>query len=253
MYSAVVIDDEEDAIQLLTQLLSNFTSIKIKVIGTANKLNEGFHLIKKTNPDIVFLDIDMPDENGLGIYNYFKDPAFKIIFVTAYQQFAVDALNKAAFGYLLKPVNIINLQEMLQRVSKQLKFDQRQLEIEDMLNTFSTTDIAGKNIILDVENGFLVENTRNIEYCYASQAYSVVSMHTKKEITVSKSLKALQELLPEYQFYRTHKSYLVNIYYIRKFVKGSESYVILKSGTKIPVSVRVSSIISNDIKKILLA
>jgi len=165
----------------------------------------------------------------------------------------MDALNNSAFGYLLKPLNIIHLQAMLHRIDKQIKQEQKHFEIEEKFTSFCAADIVGTSIILDVENGFLVENTRNIEYCYANRTYSVVTLLSRREIIVSKPLKTLQELLPENQFYRVHKSYLINVYYIRKFVKGSESYVILKSGTKIPVSVRVSSIISKDIKKILLS
>ena len=86
MYSAVIIDDEDDAIQVLAELLSNFTSFKLKITGTAKKLTDGIQLIKQLNPDIVFLDIDMPGKNGMEIYNYFSEPNFKIIFVTAYQQ-----------------------------------------------------------------------------------------------------------------------------------------------------------------------
>ncbi len=252
MYSAVIIDDEEDGIHVLVQFLSDFTSVKVKVAGTATNLDEGIQIIKNTNPDIVFLDIDMPGKNGMAIYNYFSEPAFKIIFVTAYQQYAIGALNHSAAGYLLKPVSFIDLQDLLLKVTKELNQEQQQRELEDRINLLSSAEMTGKNIILDVENGFIMENTRNIEYCYANQSYSVVVLYTKKEIVVIKPLKSLQELLPPNQFYRTHKSYLVNVFYIRKFFRGNESYVILKSGAKIAVSVRTSAIISNDIKKMLL-
>ena len=252
MYSAVIIDDEDDAIQVLAALLSNFTSFKLKIAGTAKKLSDGIELIKHTNPDIVFLDIDMPGKNGMEIYQHFSDPTFKIIFVTAYEQYAIDAVNNNAFGYLLKPVNFLNLQSLLLRAVKQLKKEQKQYEMEDKLNAFFTANIEGKNIALDVVGGILIENTRNIEYCYANQSYSQVVLHTGKEIIVSKPLKWLQEMLPNTQFYRTHKSYLVNIFYIRKIIKGNESYVMLKSGIKIPVSVRISTTFSNDIKSMLL-
>ena len=131
------------------------------------------------------------------------------------------------------------------------KHSRRQDVFEFLLN-FCTADIVGTSIILDVENGFLVENTRNIEYCYANQAYSGVALLSRREIIVSKPLKYLQELLPEKLFYRVHKSYLINVFFIRKFVKGTESYIILRSGTKIPVSVRISTHISKDLKKMLL-
>ena len=252
MLHIVIIDDEEDAIEVLSKLLSNFTSIELKISGTAKNLVEGITIINEVNPDIVFLDIDMPGKNGMSIYEYFKNPEFKIIFVTAYQQYAIEALKKSASDYLLKPVNFVELQEAMQKVSKELVLEQQQRELEDKINILCAADVDGKNIILDVENGFIMENTKNIEYCRADQSYSIVVTYVRKEILVTKSLKELQQLLPEKQFYRTHKSYLVNVHYIRKFVRANESYVLLKSGIKIPVSVRTSSIITKDIKKMLL-
>ena len=253
MLSAVIIDDEEAATYLLVELLSTLPSIEVKIVGTANNLVKGVDLIKRTQPDIVFMDINMPGRNGLEIYTEFKSPHFKIIFCTAYQQYAIDVLKKYACGYLLKPLDVFALQESVQKVSDELLEEQKLLQLEDKVNILRTPEMSGENIMLDVENGFIMCNTRNIEYCYANKSYSVVVTSTQKEITVSKSLKELQELLPESQFYRTHKSYLTNIYYIQKFVRAKESYVLLESGIKIPVSVRVTSVITKDIKKKLIA
>lgn len=253
MLSAVIIDDEEAAIFLLVELLSTLSAIEIKIAGTANNLGNGVELIRKTQPDIVFLDINMPGRNGLDIYTEFKSPHFKIIFCTAYQQYAIDVFKKYACAYLLKPIDSFDLQESLQKVSDELLQEQNLLQLEDKINILSTPEMKGENIMLDVENGFIMCNTRNIEHCYANQSYSVVVTSTQNEIVVSKSLKELQEILPESQFYRTHKSFLVNIYYIRKFVRAKESYVILESGIKIPVSVRVTSMITKDIKRKLIA
>ena len=253
MLSTVIIDDDEIAIFVLVNLLNKLASFDIKIAGTATNLEDGVELIKRTQPDIIFLDINMPGKNGMEIFNEFQPPRFKIIFCTAYQQYAIDALKKSACGYLLKPVDFIELQEILQKVSKELLQEQKQLQLEDTINILSTPEISGVNIMLDVENGFIMCNTRNIEYCYANQSYSVVVTNTKNEILVTKSLKELQEILPQNQFYRTHKSFLVNIYYIRKFVRAKESYVLLKSGVKVPVSVRISFVISKDITKKLIA
>jgi len=252
MLSIVIIDDEQDAIDVLSGLLRNFTSVDLKIAGTAQNLVDGIKVIIETKPDIVFIDINLPGNSGMAIYDYFKNPEFKIVFVTAYQQYAIEALKKSASDYLLKPVNFVELKETMQKIWKEMQMEQQQMELEDKINLISAVDIHGKNIILDVEGGFIMENTQNIEYCRADQSYCYVVTFNRKEILVSKSLKELQELLPENQFYRTHKSYLVNVHYIRKFVKAHESHVLLKSGAKIPVSVRISSIITKDIKNMLL-
>ena len=247
MLSTVIIDDDKIAICVLVNLLSKLSSFDIKIVGTAKNLEEGVELIKNTQPDIVFLDINMPGKNGMEIFNEFHFPRFKIIFYTSYPQYAIDALKKSACGYLMKPIDFIELQELLQKVSRELLQEKKQLQLENTINILSAPEIKGVNIMLEVENGFIICNTRNIEYCYANQSYSVMVTYNKNDIIVSKSLKELQEILPENQFYRTHKSYLVNIYYIRKFVRAKESYVLLKSGVKIPVSVRSTFAISKDI------
>lgn len=252
MLSAVIIDDEESAIHILKELLTSFSSIKVKVVGIALNLADGVDLIKTTQPDIVFVDINMPGKSGLEIYNEFNSPEFKIIFCSAHQQYALDALKRNASGYLLKPVDLIDLQEILKKVTDELHQQQIQLQIEDKINILNSPVTSGVNIILDVENGFIIGNSRNIEYCYAKNSFSIVVMQSQKEFLVTRSLKELEDILPKNQFYRTHKSYLVNIYYIRKFVRAKENYVLMESGSKVPVSIRITNNISRDIKRKIL-
>lgn len=251
MLSAVIIDDQESATSLLEEMLNSISSFEVKIAGIAINLERGVELIKKTQPDIVFLDINLPGKKGLEIFNEFRNPHFKIIFCTAYQEYAIEVLKKSVCGYLLKPIDFFQLRDALEKVSELLLHEQKQLQLEDKINILSTPRMTGENILFAVENGFVLENTRNIEYCYAKQSYSVMVTYTKKEIVVSKSLKELQEILPANQFYRTHKSFLVNIYYIRKFVRTKESFVEMESGLKIPVSVRITSAITTDIKRII--
>ncbi len=253
MLRCVIIDDEEAAIFVLEELLTHHTSIKIKVVGTALNLTKGVEVIKETQPDIVFLDINMPRRNGLEIYNEFISPDFKIIFCTAYQQYAIDVFKKKVSNYILKPVDLFELDQALQKVSDELIEEQKHLQIEDKINNINNPVISGENILLEVENGFIIGNTRNIEYCYAKDSHSVVVMHSQNEFFVTKSLKELQGILPDKQFYRTHKSFLANIYYINKFVCANENYVLMESGAKVPVSVRMTNGFTNEIKKLLIA
>jgi two-component system, LytTR family, response regulator len=251
MLTTVLIDDESRSLKVLESLIHDFTSIPIKVVGKAQNLNDGIKCIKKSNPDIVFLDIDMPDAIGMDIYKHFHNPKFKIIFVTAYKEYAIEALKHSATDYILKPVNFVELRESILKASNEIEIEQKHKELEDKLSQLSATDMDGENVMIDTDNGFVVENTRNIEYCIADTAYSKIVTHLGKQIIVTKPLKQLEEMLPTDQFYRTHKSYLVNIYYIRNYVRGDESYVLVRSGQKIPVSVRKSSVIAKEIKDML--
>jgi two-component system LytT family response regulator len=252
MYRIVVIDDENDAIDVVSKLLKFLTSIPVRMIGSANDLEEGVEVIRKTKPDIVLLDIEMPGKNGFGIYDFFEEPDFKVIFVTAFGKYALEALKKSASDYLLKPFSIIELKEALQKTIKQIEKERQHEAITDKIGDLTALQVAGKNIILDVQEGFIIENTNNIEYCFANQSYSTIVTLAKKEIVVTRSLKQLEELISDPHFYRTHKSYLVNVHYIKKFVKAAESYVLLKSGTKIPVSSRKTMKIGSELKQLLL-
>lgn len=252
MFRVVIIDDEPDAVEVLTKFLLNFSTVKIRIVGNASDLETGIECIKNNKPDIVFLDIDMPGRNGLSVYDSIKEPEFKIVFVTAYEQYAIEALKKSASDYLLKPINIIELKETLQKITKQIEKERHQQELIEKINYISNSGNEGVNVIFDVEDGFIIENTNNIQYCYANQSYSVIVTNTKKEIVVSKSLKQLQQQLPANQFIRTHKTYLVNVNHIKKFVRANESFVILKNGVKIPVSVRTGLNFTKEIKQMLL-
>ena len=249
MLNAVIIDDEETSIRILEELLIHNSSCKINIVGTALNLNEGVKIIKKRLPDIVFLDINMPGRNGLEIYNEFKAPNFKIIFCTAYQEYAFDALKIYSFGFILKPIDLEELEAILIKADHKFLEEQKQLLLEDKINAYSSSLKSGETIIFDVENGFIVKNTRNIEYCYAKDSCSAIVMQSQNEYIIKKSFKDLSKQLTDKQFYQTHKSYIVNIHFIRSFVHSRKNYVVLESGSKIPVSVRRTSVIANDIKQ----
>lgn len=251
MLSAIIIDDEQDCVDALSELLKSFTTIPVKVIGTASRLDEGIKLINTSQPDVVFLDINMPHASGIDIYKYFTQPKFKVIFVTAYMQYAIDALKNSATGYLLKPINFVELNEALRKVSTEIKAEKQIKKLEEKVTELFAPEIPGKNIVLDTERGFIIENTRNIEYCMADQSYSIIFSNIGNKTVVSKPLKHLEEQFPADQFYRTHKSYLVNIHYIRQYVRSTENYVVLASGERIPVSIRKSGEFEENIRKML--
>ena len=252
MLKAIVIDDDSISICALINLLKKLSSFEIDYLGTANNLKDGVELINHFQPDIVFLDINMPGENGLAIYNYYKDPEFKIIFTTGYPEYSLEALKMKAFDYLLKPISIIELKESLQKAILKINLDRLRASRAEMTNCINIANIHGKEIIFCNERGFVKVNTKNIEYCSGEQAYSYITTNDNKKILVTKKLIDLENQLPKNQFYRTHKSYLVNIHYIVRFVRAINSFVELKNGDRIPVSVRKSSVILKEINQLLL-
>jgi len=251
MLTCIIIDDESDAIEGLSQLLESFINDKVNLIGTATNLSDGVSLIKDKKPDMIFLDIDMPEENGMAIYNYFPSPQFKVVFTTAYEQYAIDAIKKSATDYLLKPINFVELNDAISKVIKSKTKKQNQLEIEDKINSISPANTIGVDIMIPTQDGFDMENTKNIEYCKADGMYSIIYLYSGRQIMVSKPLKVLQELLSSKHFYKTHQSYLINIHYIRKFTRGDQSVVLLRSGVKIPIATRKVSNFTKDIQTLL--
>ncbi len=143
MLSVVVIDDELLALNLLSYLLDNFTSVQLKVVGKAMNLADGIELIKRTSPDLVFLDIEMPDGNGMEIFDHQFSQKTKIVLVTGHDHYAIDAINKSVAGYLLKPVNFIDLQNVVKKVEKMIRLEQQQLELEDRINILGTAEVPG--------------------------------------------------------------------------------------------------------------
>ncbi|MCT4586248.1 MAG: LytTR family DNA-binding domain-containing protein [Carboxylicivirga sp.] len=246
----IIIDDEMDAISGLEKLIKEFIDINVSIVGTAKNLEDGIKLINSEFPDIVFLDIEMPNQNGLSIYKTFPNPDFEIIFTTAYNQYAIDAIKKNAADYLLKPVIYKELSEAVEKVKARIDEKQQKLNLENHFRDANPVAIHGKDIMFSLSDGFEIINTKEIEYCIADQSYSEVVLFDGKKLTISKPLKDLELMLPEEQFYRTHKSFLVNIHYIRKFIKGQQSNVILRSGKKIPVSVRIVPEFILDIKRL---
>jgi two-component system LytT family response regulator len=249
MINILIIDDDECAILVLIMLLTKISSLDINIAGTALNLEDGVEFIKRTQPDIVFLDLNMSGGNGLELFSAFKSPRFKTIICTAYSQYAITAMKIAASGYILKPIELNDLKETLIKVSKEVKQMQIQNQIEDSIKISNSTMVPGENIIFDYEDGFLMLNSQNIEYCYAINSHSGLVTFSKKEYIVKKSLLDLQKMLPIKHFYRTDKSYLVNINYIRQFVRTSESFLVMKNGAKIPVSHRMTPHFVKDLTR----
>jgi len=252
MLTAVIIDDEVTAIELLVEILKLRKLHKVKIVGTALNLDDGIDIIRKTKPDIVFLDINMPRKNGLEIYNTFKTPDFKIIFCTGYSSFAIDVIKKEVFGYLMKPIDFEELDKVLQKANNALLEEQKLLQLEDKFNILSNPVFSGMYILLETEYGFLNTNTRNIEYFYAKDSGSIAVMHSQNEVFLKISLKELVNILPENQFSMINRSSLVNINYISKYVHSIENYILMESGIKIPVSIKFYADFKKEIKQKLI-
>ncbi|MDR6967579.1 two-component system LytT family response regulator [Flavobacterium arsenatis] len=230
----LIVDDESHSRSFLRKLLNSLFEDKIIVVDECDGLKTAIPSIVKYSPDIVFLDIQMPEEIGFELFNYFEKINFEIIFTTAHIDFAIDAIRASAFDYLLKPININELEEAIARfelkVVQEKEVDRYRLLIENLNTKFT----ENQKIVISTKKGFEVISLNSLIYCEADQSYSKF-ITQDKTIESSKSLKDANEILVEPTFLKVHKSFIVNKNYVISF--SSSEYVLkMSSGKLIPVS-----------------
>ncbi|NWJ49378.1 MAG: response regulator transcription factor [Bacteroidetes bacterium] len=234
--NAVLIDDEKHNLENLNQLLNTYCP-QIHVCDTALNADDGKTSILKHRPDIVFLDIQMSDKNGFDLLRGLNHYDFEIIFVTAYDQYAIQAMRFSAVDYLLKPIGIDELQSAVNRAIKkcQLKVQNQQLEnLIQLLKSQQNKEEHRIALTTMKETRFI--KTNDIIRCQSSNNYSSFFLHDKEELLVCKPIYEYEEILKEYGFIRCHQSHLVNKKYVRSWIKEYGDHLLLSNGTEIPVS-----------------
>jgi len=238
MISAIIIDDEQHARFTLQAMLERYFIDKVRVVDSVDSVKEGVLSIHKHHPDLVFLDIEMPGENGFKLFDYFEQIPFSVIFATAYQNFAIDAVKVAALDYILKPVNYIDLQEAINLFEKKKAKGISQDHIGKLLNSLNPiADTKGK-VALPTFTGYQLEKVNSILYCEADQNYTKIYMVNGEQILVSKPIRYLEEVLPIDTFFRIHKSHLVNLNFIKSYDRTEGYQVVLDNGAKLDVATR---------------
>lgn len=238
MISCIIIDDERQSRETLKKIIERYFADKVVVLYLAESVKEGVYAIKKYHPDVVFLDIEMPEENGFQLFGYFEQYDFEVIFTTAYKQYAIDAIKHAALDYLLKPINYIDLSEVLSRFEKKKKSINNQVRIETLLENFNNEPDNYRKIALPTLDGFRLERVNNIMYCYADENYTIIVNSRNEKILVAKTMKYIEELLPVEIFFRIHKSYIVNMNFIKSYSKSEGYRITLENGTELDVATR---------------
>lgn len=239
MLKAIIIDDEIRSISVLTDVLKEIDG-SVNVVGTALNVKSGIELIQKTEFDILFLDIEMPDGTGFGLLDALDSINFDIIFITAFNQYAIKAFRYAALDYLMKPIIPEELEQAISRVKA---FQKNEVARRvDLLLENHKTENQFKKIAVATSAGIHYLNVEGIIRCEADGSYTTLYIKDKKPVMVSKSLKEYENLLPEI-FLRVHKSHLVNSKFIAKFNNGDNASVQLADNTEISVSRRRKSIV----------
>lgn len=232
--SVLIVDDEAPARAFLRELLKLIYGDEVIVLSECASVQDAVKAIVKYHPDVVFLDIQMPDQNGFELFKYFSNHSFEVLFTTAHKNFAIDAIKLSAFDYLLKPINVEELKASLERLKLKLQSEGTVDKLKIFIDNLEATKNIEKKIVISTKTGFEVLLMNEIMYCKAEESYSRFYL-AEKEILSSKGFKEICDILSEPLFIRVHKSYLVNVNFITRF-HTAEYDLELMNGIKIPVS-----------------
>jgi two-component system LytT family response regulator len=233
---AILIDDELSSLQNLKQKLEEFCK-SVKVLATAQKPEEAFTLIRQYKPDVLFLDIEMPKMSGFRMLEEMGDYDAEIIFTTAYNHYAIDAIRISAFDYLVKPISIQDLQNTVNRIMLM-----RARQTKERLHILKDSMAENKNR----ENKMAVPTSEGLEFVLisniirieSSSNYSKIYFVSRQTLLVTRLLKDFEDILLPHRFFRVHNSHLVNLHYIRKYIRGEGGQVVMENGDVVDVSRR---------------
>ncbi len=248
MISAVIIDDELIATALTKLMLEKHCSKDVEIVGTANDVDAGYELICKLKPQIVFLDVELLHSTGFDLLLKFKEYFFQVVFITAYADYALQALKHSAIDYLLKPIVPTDLVSAVQKAKKAINAIEKNSEVHNLLNLITKPTSKSNKISITHEKGFTMLAVENIIYLEANNNYTIVHCLNNQTLTASTNLSEYEEFLSNYNFYRIHHSYIVNKDCIVNYFKGEGGEVELTNQQRLPVSRRKKADFLNWLK-----
>jgi len=234
MIKAILIDDETHCRETLSIQLKKYCS-EVQLLAQCSSAAEGMDAIAQHQPDVVFLDVEMPTMNGFELLQQFSNIPFDVIFTTGYDVYAIKAIRFSAIDYLLKPIDKDELKKAVAKVSQKTDHALNQ-QLDVLLEKLGNKHPLLQKIALPTLDGFELVSLENILHCEADSNYTqVVLKHTKK-ILVSRTLKEIEELLEGHAFLRIHHSHLVNLNEIVRYIRGEGGYVVMSDNSSIAVS-----------------
>lgn len=238
MIRAIIIEDEVHSRNFLKTLIQEYVQ-DVEIIGEADSVDSALFLIKETSPDLLFLDIELAGENGFDIIGKSDLINYEVIFTTAYQEYAIKAFKYSAVSYILKPVNLEELEAAVRKVRDRQDIKDLNKRFEYLVSIIKQKNLKPDKLALPVYDGYFIVSLVDIVRIEADGSYSTIFLANREKIMVSKNISAIEELLSDDLFIRVHKSYIINMRYLKRFIKNDgNSYVILTDNSTIDVSVR---------------
>lgn len=234
---SIIIDDEADGRDALRIALEKYFP-ELRIEGSYASPEEALTAIREQNPDLVFLDIQMPQMSGFDLLRKIDPLTFEVIFVTAYDQYAIKAIRFSALDYLLKPVDLDDLRSAIEKAKARIQSKNSSHKYLEVLHNAQHKAGKVERVAVHTLDGIDFFNTDDIIYCKAEGSYTALCMRGKQSHLVSRNLKEFEDLLQHSGFCRVHHSYLVNLQHVHRYVKGEGGYVILTDSHHVDVSRR---------------
>ena len=233
MISIAVVDDEPKARETIINILA-LSNFELTIVGEAESVKSAYKLITQKSPELVLLDINLPDGNGFDLLKKFEKINFKIIFITAHEEYAIQAFKFSAIDYILKPIRAAELFAAIEKANDSFSKEETVLKISSLLSNLEKL----KKIVLKTAESIHIVNVQQIIRCQADVNYTTFFLEGGETLLVSKPLKEYDELLSGAGFFRTHQSHLVNLEHILRYDKTDGGFLILDDKSMAPVSTR---------------
>jgi two-component system, LytTR family, response regulator len=236
-HTVVIVEDETLSLEALKNLLEEFFP-SVKVMGTASDVNEAVKVITQLKPDIVFLDIELNPGTGFDVVSQTRTLRYAVIFTTAYEQYAIQAIRFSSVDYLLKPIDLEELSSAIDKAIGQINDRLRQQQIDVLLSNLNSENNLHRKICLASQEGLEFFNVSDILYCQANGAYTEFTTITNRKIMVSKNIKEYENMLPEQFFLRVHNRHLINLTEVKKYIRADGGSIIMNNGDTVYLSPR---------------
>ena len=246
---AMLVDDEKDGIRTLKKLLE-LNCPEVEIVATCFSAGEARQKLDETQPDVVFLDVQMPGKSGLDMLAELPEKNFEVIFVTAHNEYMLQALQFSAVDYLMKPVDEDRLVEAIQRVNQKIGQEKNTGQAEALLHNLNKARLPqDMRLCLPTLKGFTIVKLEEIIYCEAERSYTIFFFFNNKTVTISKPLYDYEQLLADTIFLRIHKSFLINLLHVKEYVRGIGGTVVMSNGMEIEVSRRKKELFLAKVKE----
>jgi two-component system LytT family response regulator len=236
MLRVLIVDDESNIRTMIAEIVKNFCD-GAEVVGQAGSVKEGIERIETLHPDLVLLDIKMDDGSGFDLLGQVDRINFKVVFITAYQEFALQAIKFSALDYILKPVDP---EELIKAVdtARELVSDQQQIQLKHLTESLNNQDQSNKRVLLKTSDSIHLVHVDEIRYCEADGGYTHFYTDKVNNILVSRALAEYEELFKGFGFFRVHKSFLVNLQKVLRFEKDDGGQLVMEGDARVPVASR---------------